>query len=75
MTEQHAPRVAEPVVKLDLALCGLGGEVWGNISETNWHDLLLDLVAQSGNLLWGGQHIGNPTKLVNFEKCQFQKLL
>ena len=35
VAEQHAPRVAEPVVKLDLALGGLGGEVWGNISETN----------------------------------------
>ena len=35
MTKQHAPRVAEPVVKLDLALGGLGGEVWGNVSETN----------------------------------------
>ncbi len=35
MAEQHTPRVAEPVVKLDLALGGLGGEVWGNISETN----------------------------------------
>jgi len=35
MTKQHAPGVAEPVVKLDLALGGLGGEVWGNVSETN----------------------------------------
>ena len=28
MTKQHAPRVAEPFVKLNLALGGLGGEVW-----------------------------------------------
>jgi hypothetical protein len=74
MTKQHAPRVSEPVVKLDLAFGGLGGEVWGNVSETNWHEGLLGLVAQLGNLLWGDQHTQNPTKLVNFEKYQFQRL-
>ena len=35
--EQHAPAVAEPLVEVDLALGGLGGEVGGGVAEANGH--------------------------------------
>ena len=41
VAEQYAPRIAEPVVKLDLALCGCCSEVGCDIAETNGHGVLL----------------------------------
>ena len=35
--EQHAPAVAEPLVEVDRALGGLGGEVGCGVAEANGH--------------------------------------
>ena len=41
VTKKYAPRGAEPLMKVDGALCGFCGEVGGGIAESKCHGVLL----------------------------------
>lgn len=43
MREEDSPRIANPFVELDWATSGLCFKVWCNVSESEWHFILISV--------------------------------
>ena len=68
MAEQNTPGLAKPFVKIDGALCCVGGEIWCGIAKTDGHGFLL--LCGVLDLSIRGD-FENPTEIVGFSFRQY----